>query len=54
MVVRLLEREGIAPEQLAAVGHSQYKPLEDNTTPEGQAKNRRVELYISWEELAYE
>ncbi len=53
-VVRLLEREGIEPEQLAAVGHSQYQPLEDNATPKGRAKNRRVELYISWEELAYE
>lgn len=53
-VVRLLEREGIEPEQLAAVGHSQYQPLVDNTTPAGRAKNRRVELYISWEELAYE
>ncbi|MCH8023096.1 MAG: OmpA family protein, partial [Candidatus Marinimicrobia bacterium] len=53
-VVRLLERAGIEPEQLAAVGHSQYQPLADNATPAGRAKNRRVELYISWEELAYE
>ncbi|MEE9466664.1 MAG: OmpA family protein, partial [Candidatus Neomarinimicrobiota bacterium] len=54
VVVRLLESAGIEAEQLAAVGHSQYKPLADNSTPEGRAKNRRVELFISWEELAYE
>lgn len=53
-VVRLLERAGIEPEQLAAVGHSHFQPLADNATPAGRAKNRRVELYISWEELAYE
>jgi chemotaxis protein MotB len=49
-VVRLLEAEGVPPEQLAAVGHSQYVPLETNDTPEGRAKNRRVELYITWSE----
>jgi chemotaxis protein MotB len=49
-VVRLLEAEGVPPEQLAAVGHRQYVPLETNDTPEGRAKNRRVELYITWSE----
>ncbi|UCH09896.1 MAG: OmpA family protein [Fidelibacterota bacterium] len=49
-VVRLLEAEGVPAEQLAVVGHSQYVPLEPNDTPEGRAKNRRVELYITWSE----
>ena len=47
-VVRLLEEAGIPPEQLAAVGHSQYTPITSNDTPEGRAKNRRVELWITW------
>lgn len=47
-VVRLLEEAGIPPEQLAAVGHSQYIPIMSNDTPEGRAKNRRVELWITW------
>ncbi|UCD39251.1 MAG: flagellar motor protein MotB [Fidelibacterota bacterium] len=49
-VVRLLEEQGIPPGQLAAVGRSQYVPLVPNDTPEGRAKNRRVELYITWSE----
>jgi len=47
-VVRLLEEAGVAPEQLAAVGHSQYIPIVPNDTPENRAKNRRVELKIIW------
>jgi chemotaxis protein MotB len=47
-VLRLLEEAGIPPEQLAAVGRSQYIPLTSNDTPENRAKNRRVELMITW------
>ncbi|UCH62531.1 MAG: flagellar motor protein MotB [Fidelibacterota bacterium] len=47
-VVRLLEEAGVPPEQLAAVGHSQYIPIAPNDTPENRAKNRRVELWIIW------
>ena len=53
-VVRLLEEAGVSPEQLAAVGHSQYIPLAPNDTPEGRAKNRRVELWITWSKRDYE
>ena len=53
-VVRLLEEAGVPPEQLAVVGHSQYISLAPNDTPEGRAKNRRVELYITWHERIYE
>ena len=49
-VVRLLQDQGIPPGQLAAVGHSHYVPLESNSTVQGRAKNRRVELYITWSE----
>ena len=50
-VVRLLEEAGVAPEQLAAVGHSQYVPIVPNDTPENRGKNRRVELWIIWSNL---
>jgi len=53
-VLRLLEEAGIPPEQLAAVGHSQYIPIMSNDTPEGRAKNRRVELWITWSRQIYE
>ena len=39
-----LTRQGVAPARLRAVGHGQTKPRESNTTVEGRARNRRVEL----------
>ena len=50
-VVRLLERRGVPPDQLAAVGHGEYTPLASNATAAGRARNRRVELYIRWRDF---
>ena len=36
--------QGIEAERLTAFGHGQDKPIADNNTGEGRAKNRRVEL----------
>ncbi len=35
---------GISPTRLKAVGHGQARPVADNDTPEGKARNRRVEF----------
>lgn len=35
---------GIARERLTAKGYGMSKPIDNNTTPEGRAKNRRVEF----------
>ncbi|UOQ71466.1 OmpA family protein [Hymenobacter cellulosilyticus] len=43
-VVATLTAQGIAPARLQAAGFGQTKPLTDNTTEVGKAKNRRVEL----------
>jgi len=43
-VVAALAAKGIGGERLTAVGWGQDKPLADNNTDEGRAKNRRVEL----------
>jgi len=40
--------EGIPGKRLAAVGHGQFRPLVPNDTPAHRAKNRRVEIYITW------
>ncbi len=50
-VVRYLHYvEGIDAARLAAVGYGEYRPLVPNTTPENRAKNRRVEIYIRFDE----
>ncbi len=46
-VVRFLQDEvGIAPERLSAVGYGPYRPVAPNDTPEGRAKNRRIEIKL--------
>lgn len=46
-VVRYLtESGGIAPERLVAVGLSEWHPAAPNDTPEGRAKNRRIEIVL--------
>jgi chemotaxis protein MotB len=45
-ILRCLEREGIAPEKMSAVGYGEYLPRADNSTPEGRRANRRVEVLV--------
>jgi outer membrane protein OmpA-like peptidoglycan-associated protein len=43
-VVTAIVAHGIDIKSLSSVGHGQDKPIADNKTEEGRAKNRRVEL----------
>jgi outer membrane protein OmpA-like peptidoglycan-associated protein len=43
-VVKAVVEGGIQANRLSAVGWGQEKPVADNRTEEGRAKNRRVEL----------
>lgn len=43
----LEEKEVINPAKYLAIGYGLYSPIADNSTAEGRAKNRRVEIYIS-------
>jgi OmpA-OmpF porin, OOP family len=46
-VVAQLVRQGVVRERLSAQGFGKTKPIADNKTAEGRAKNRRVEFILS-------
>jgi len=45
-VVEYFIKQGVNPRRFQAVGYGEYQPLADNSTEEGQQKNRRVEIFI--------
>lgn len=46
-VVRILQNQyGLDPAKMAAAGRSEYKPVDDNSTAEGRAANRRTRIVI--------
>ena len=45
-VVNYLMEKGISPQSMTAAGYGEFNPIADNSTDEGKAKNRRVELFI--------
>jgi len=45
-VVKLLTSDGVDPTTLSAAGYGPYDPVSPNGTPDGQAKNRRIEITL--------
>ncbi len=45
-VVNWLFQQGIAEQQLIAIGHGALKPIADNNTEDGRANNRRIEFVV--------
>jgi chemotaxis protein MotB len=41
-VTRFFQKQGIDPANLSAVSYGEYKPIADNSTSEGRARNRRI------------
>ena len=48
----LTEKAGVDPRRVGAVGYGEFRPIADNSTPEGRAKNRRIAITILPDELA--
>lgn len=49
-VVHLFSRHGVDPWRLAAIGYGAHRPIADNATAQGRARNRRVVVFILSEE----
>jgi chemotaxis protein MotB len=48
----LTEKAGVDPHRVGAVGYGEYRPIADNATAEGRARNRRIAITILPDELA--
>jgi chemotaxis protein MotB len=48
----LTEQAGVDPRRVGAVGYGEFRPIADNSTAEGRAKNRRIAITILPDELA--
>ncbi len=45
-VAKYLQQQGLDPAVLSAAAFAEYKPVADNETKEGRAKNRRIEITL--------
>jgi chemotaxis protein MotB len=45
-VMKFLISQGVKPDLVTAKGFGEQNPIAPNDTPEGRAKNRRVELSL--------
>lgn len=45
-VLKVLVAQGVDPHGLSAAGYGEFDPIATNDTPEGRAKNRRIEITL--------
>jgi chemotaxis protein MotB len=46
-MVQALVARGVQPKHLAATGFGEFQPLDNGTTEEAYARNRRIELKLT-------
>lgn len=49
-VARQLQTTGIHPSRMSATGYGEHRPSDTNDTAEGRAKNRRVEIFMKFDD----
>jgi chemotaxis protein MotB len=42
----LVDKKGVSPERVAAIGYGEYRPVASNSAKDGRSQNRRVEIVI--------
>jgi chemotaxis protein MotB len=52
IVDALVTDYGLPPDQLSAAGYASFRPVDTNDTPEGRARNRRVDVVLLHEDAA--
>ncbi|UCD27314.1 MAG: OmpA family protein [Planctomycetota bacterium] len=45
-IMQLLAGEGLSEGRMGVMGYGEHRPIADNKTKDGKAKNRRVEIYL--------
>jgi chemotaxis protein MotB len=45
-VMNMLAQDDVAMTRMGVMGYGEYRPIADNSTEAGKAKNRRVEIYL--------
>ena len=45
-IMEALAESGVAMTRMGVMGYGEYRPIADNGSKEGKAKNRRVEIYL--------
>jgi chemotaxis protein MotB len=51
-VLRIFESVGVPPQQVSAAGYGEHVPKADNSTVEGKAENRRIEILVKFKEFS--
>lgn len=46
VIRHLVVKEGLDPHRISGTGYAEFRPAAENSTPEGRAANRRIEMYL--------